>query len=121
MSVRLNELLDQGAAIGDSEYEKARIAASALRDAFSAFITRYDAVITPPAPGEAPATLEETGNPAFCTIWTLLGVPAITIPVGLGPSGLPLGLQIVGAALADDRLLGVAAWCEAHLPFHGLP
>lgn len=84
-------------------------------------IAPFDALITPPAAGEAPATLEETGNPAFCTIWTLLGVPAITIPVGLGPGGLPLGLQIVGARGEDDRMLGVAAWCEAHLPFHALP
>jgi Asp-tRNA(Asn)/Glu-tRNA(Gln) amidotransferase A subunit family amidase len=119
MSIRLNELLDEGAAISEGEYERARNAASALRDAFAGFMTRYDAVLTPPAAGEAPATLEETGNPAFCTIWTLLGVPAITIPVGLGPAGLPLGLQIVGPTLADNRLLGVAAWCEAHLPFHG--
>jgi Asp-tRNA(Asn)/Glu-tRNA(Gln) amidotransferase A subunit family amidase len=121
ISPRLNELLDEGAAIAESEYEEARTRTSALREAFSAFIAAYDAVITPPTAGEAPPSLEETGNPAFCTMWTLLGVPAITIPVGVGPSGLPLGLQIVGAALADDRLLGIAAWCEAHLPFRGLP
>ena len=78
-------------------------------------------MITPPTAGEAPATLEETGNPAFCTIWTLLGVPAITIPVGHGPAGLPIGVQIVGARDADDSLLAVAAWCESHVPFHGLP
>ena len=120
ISARLNELLDEGAAIADAQYEEARASASTLRDLFSAFIARFDAVITPPTPGEAPPTREETGNPAFCTLWTLLGVPAVTIPVGLGPSGLPLGLQIVGPAMGDERLLAIAAWCEAHLPFHGL-
>ena len=60
--------------------------------------TKYDAIITPPATGEAPATLEQTGNPGFCSIWSLCGVPAVTIPVGFGPRGLPLGLQIVGTA-----------------------
>jgi Asp-tRNA(Asn)/Glu-tRNA(Gln) amidotransferase A subunit family amidase len=120
ISPRMNELLDEGAAIPQGRYEEALGAATALRHAFASFIAAYDAVLTPPAPGEAPPTLEETGNPAFCTIWTLLGAPAITIPVGLGPAGLPLGLQIVGERGADDHLLGVAAWCEAHLTFHGL-
>lgn len=120
MSVRFNELLDEGAAIGETEYQAALDAMRKLRLAFSALMVGLDAAITPPAPGEAPATRAETGNPAFCTIWTLLGVPAVTIPVALGPRGLPLGLQIVGSPREDDRALGVAAWCEAHLPFHGL-
>ena len=120
ISARMNDLLDDGAAIPQGEYEDALCAAAALRNAYASFVAPYDAVLTLPAPGEAPATLEETGNPAFCTIWTLLGVPAINIPVGLGPARLPLGLQIVGARGEDDHLLEVAAWCEAHLPFHGL-
>jgi Asp-tRNA(Asn)/Glu-tRNA(Gln) amidotransferase A subunit family amidase len=113
ISARFNELLDEGAAIGDSEYDAALDATQQLRREFARTIRSYDAIITPPAAGEAPATLEQTGNPAFCTIWTLLGVPAITIPVGVGPAGLPLGLQIVGPNGADDRTLGIAAWCES--------
>jgi Asp-tRNA(Asn)/Glu-tRNA(Gln) amidotransferase A subunit family amidase len=120
ISARMNELLDEGAAIPHGQYEEALGTATALRRAYASFVAAYDAVLTLPAPGEAPPTLEETGNPAFCTIWTLLGAPAITIPVGLGPAGLPLGLQIVGARGEDDHVLGVAAWCEAHLAFHGL-
>jgi len=38
------------------------------------------------------------------------------IPTGLGPSGLPLGLQLVGARGADRRLLAAAAWAESLLP-----
>ena len=120
MSSRFNELLDEGAAIALRDYEAALREASALREAYSGIVGNFDAIITPPAAGEAPATLEETGSPAFCTIWTLLGVPAITIPVDLGPAGLPLGLQIVGSHARDNDLLGAAAWCEAHLPFRGL-
>jgi Asp-tRNA(Asn)/Glu-tRNA(Gln) amidotransferase A subunit family amidase len=120
MSPRMNELIDAGAAISDVDYRNALEAANLLRRAYASYMRAYDAVITPPTAGEAPATLDETGNPAFCTIWTLLGVPAINIPVGIGPAGLPLGLQIVGARDDDDRLLAVAAWCEAHIPFHGL-
>ncbi|HYH40450.1 MAG TPA: amidase [Burkholderiales bacterium] len=118
MSARLNALLDQGAAISHPQYEDALHAAETLRAAYSDATAGFDAILTPPAAGEAPATLEETGSPAFCTIWTLLGVPAITIPVARGPRGLPLGLQVCGAFMEDDRALGAAAWCEAHLPFH---
>jgi amidase len=52
-------------------------------------------------------------------MWTLLGVPAITIPTGLGPTGLPLGLQMVGSGSRDDDLVAVAAWAQVHLPFEG--
>lgn len=120
MSARFNELLDEGAALSSADYRGALAATHELRRDFPRVVSGYDALITPPAPGEAPATLEETGSPAFCTIWTLLGVPAITIPVGLGARGLPIGLQIVGRAGEDDRTLAVASWCEAHLPFRGL-
>jgi Asp-tRNA(Asn)/Glu-tRNA(Gln) amidotransferase A subunit family amidase len=120
MSVRFNALLDEGASIGESAYRDALRLGQALREDYAAFMRAYDAVLTPPAAGEAPPLTEETtGSPAFCTIWTLLGVPAITIPVGLGPSGLPLGLQIVGAWSRDDELVGIAAWAEGHLPFRG--
>ncbi|MEJ5212042.1 MAG: amidase family protein, partial [Burkholderiales bacterium] len=78
-----------------------------------ALFERFDALLTPAATGEAPATLEHTGDPVFCTLWTLTGLPAISLPSGFGPSGLPLGAQLVGPYLRDSRLLAVAQWCEA--------
>jgi hypothetical protein len=70
----------------------------------------------------APATLERTGDPVFCTIWTLVSVPALTLPVGLGPLGLPPGLQIVGTPEGDARLLHVARWIEQAVAFAtGIP
>ena len=82
------------------------------RRELDAFLGAFDGVITPPALGEAPADLTQTGDPAFCTIWSLCGVPAVTIPTGRGPAGLPLGLQVVGPRFADDRVLSVARWCD---------
>jgi Asp-tRNA(Asn)/Glu-tRNA(Gln) amidotransferase A subunit family amidase len=120
MSARFNALLDEGQAIGAAQYEDTLVKARALRAAYSEFIANCDAVITPPAPGEAPRALDQTGDPAFCSIWSLLGAPAVTIPVGLGPRGLPLGLQVVAKYGGDDTALAVAAWCEARLPFGGL-
>ena len=84
-------------------------------------MNRYDAVLTLPARGEAPATLTHTGDPVFCTVWTLCGAPAITLPAGLGASGLPLGLQLIGGYLQDARLLQVAQWCGLRLGFHHSP
>ncbi len=81
------------------------------------WLSAFDAVISPPATGAAPEGLHATGDAACCTLWSLVGYPAITIPIGRAPNGLPLGMQIAASAGADDALLGVAAWCEAQLPF----
>ncbi|HYA20605.1 MAG TPA: amidase [Burkholderiales bacterium] len=120
ISAVLNAFLDEGAGIPDSAYQDALHFREQLQQDLRAFFKVFDAIITPPANGEAPATLESTGDPAFCTIWTLCGVPAVTIPTGLGPQRLPLGLQIVGAYQDDDKLLAIANWCEERLPFSGL-
>ena len=115
MSAPFNQLLDEGAAMAEADYLAALDATRLLRLSFENVLEGYDALITPPAAGEAPATLAQTGDPSFCTIWTLLGAPAITIPVGRGPAGLPLGLQIVGGVGANERVVAAAAWCESLL------
>ncbi len=120
ISARLNAFLDEGAGIAEARYRAALATRARLQQEFARFIGGCDALVTPPATGEAPATLEQTGDPTFCTIWTLLGVPTVAIPVGLGPRGLPLGLQIVGASCGDDATLAAAAWCEQVFPFEGL-
>ncbi len=76
---------------------------------------RYDAIITPSAPGEAPLGLGATGNPVFCAPWTFLGTPAISLPMMTGANGLPLGVQLVGRAGEDGRLLRTARHFMASL------
>ena len=76
---------------------------------------RFDALIAPSAPGEAPKGLEATGDPVFNRMWTLLGNPCVTLPCAKGPNGLPVGVQFVGALGEDDALLGVCAWAESRL------
>jgi Asp-tRNA(Asn)/Glu-tRNA(Gln) amidotransferase A subunit family amidase len=112
LSERLNALIDEGLSISDAEIEAALARRLQLNGEMRAILGRFDAILTPPASGEAPATLEHTGDPVFCTLWTLTGLPAVTLPSGFGPNGLPLGVQLVGAYLRDDRLVGVAKWCE---------
>jgi len=79
----------------------------------------FDAIVTPAAPGEAPRGLATTGNPIFCTIWTYLGTPAVTLPLLVSPAGLPLGVQLVGRRDNDARLLRTAHWLERTLAAAG--
>jgi len=64
-----------------------------------------EVIVTPSAPGEAPRGLAATGDPIFNRIWTMLGLPCVTFPIGTGPQGLPLGIQIVGERDRDEALL----------------
>lgn len=117
LSSEMNRLIDEGLLISDSAYHAALESRTRLRGELGEFMNRYDAVISLPARGEAPVTLAHTGDPVFCTIWTLCGAPAITLPSGLGAHGLPLGLQLVGGYLEDARLLQVAQWCSLQIGF----
>ncbi len=112
--------LAEGARIDHRVYAQALAARDRLIATFLDWASAFDAILTPPALGEAP-TPETTGDPRFCSRWSLLGAPAITIPTGLGPNRLPLGLQLVGAPGDDERLLAAAAWAEAMLPSIGAP
>ena len=112
ISQRLNALIDEGLDIGDADLARALERQRRFAQELDTFLGACDAIVTPPTPGEAPADLTQTGDPAFCTIWSLCGVPAVSIPTGCGPSGLPLGLQVVGARFGDDRALSVARWCD---------
>ena len=62
--------------------------------------------------GEAPAGLAVTGDPAFQAFWTILHVPTITLPTHRGPTGLPVGLQVVAPRYEDERLFACARWME---------
>lgn len=114
-SETLKAFLDLGGRTSTAKYQSALTLRRKLRKAFEAQMSTFDALLTIPTPGEAP-TLETTGDPRFCTPWTLIGAPAITIPTGLGPAGLPLGLQLVGRPGRDGELLRAAEWVAEHLP-----
>ena len=117
LSPTLRDFIAEGRETGAVVYLQALKLRLALKEELERFLEKYDALITPPTTGEAPATLEQTGNPCFCSIWSLCGVPAVTIPVGLGPRGLPLGLQIVGPRGKDGQALSSAHWCEGIFSF----
>ena len=113
-SREIRTLVEEGRSLPESHYREALERRRELATAYAHWCDGFDAVLTPPAVGEAPAK-DTTGDPRFCTRWTFLGVPAISIPTGRGPAGLPLGLQLVGTAGRDAELLAAAAWAETAL------
>jgi Asp-tRNA(Asn)/Glu-tRNA(Gln) amidotransferase A subunit family amidase len=113
LSEKLRALLERGRETRALDYQRAlRRIAPAVESLDELFQQRYDAILTPPALGTAPKGLGSTGDPVFCSIWTLLGMPAITAPLMQGENGLPLGVQLIGRKGYDARLLRTARWLE---------
>lgn len=110
MSASLREMIDRGGEIRAVDYMKALRDRSILIAALEEIFEWFDAILTPAAAGEAPKGLGSTGNPAFCTTWTLCGTPAITLPILQGANGMPLGAQLVGQHGDDARLMRTARW-----------
>ena len=106
----LREMIERGQKVLAVDYNRAVSQIPLLNRALDNLFEWYDAIITPATAGEAPVGLESTGNPIFCTLWTLCGVPAITLPLLQGANGLPLGVQLVGPQNDDGRLLRTARW-----------
>lgn len=110
ISDTLKPVIERARAISDETYAEAIKLGAAADDYFNSFFKDYDAILTPSAAGEAPKIGPTTGDPVFCTLWTLSGLPAITMPLLVGEHGLPIGVQLVGGAEEDDRLMRTANW-----------
>lgn len=115
ISPGLLERLEWGLGRDEAERAGAHAAFRSGQRAFPAAMDGLDILVTPAAPGEAPAGLERTGDPAFNFIWTSLHVPCVTVPAGSGPNGLPLGIQIVGRHGEDRSVLAWAQWVSSAL------
>jgi Asp-tRNA(Asn)/Glu-tRNA(Gln) amidotransferase A subunit family amidase len=111
LSASLRGRIESGHAVPAYDYLRARAGAARLAAGFAElFEQRYDALLTPATFGTAPAGLESTGDPAFCSLWTLAGMPALALPLMQGANGLPLGVQLVGPREGDARLLRTGRW-----------
>ena len=87
--------------------------ASDCRRRLHALCEDGEVLVTVSAPGEAPRGLASTGDAVFCRLWTLLVPPCLHLPVSRGPSGLPLGVQLVAPDGDEGALLGAAEWMLA--------
>jgi Asp-tRNA(Asn)/Glu-tRNA(Gln) amidotransferase A subunit family amidase len=114
LSPALRQQLERGRAISALEHQRALARVPRLLEALDDWFARFDAIVTPATPGVAPGA-ETTGDPTFCTFWSLTGLPALSLPLLSGAGGLPLGVQLVGARSRDARLLRTARWLQRRL------
>ena len=110
LSANLRALIEAGQKTLAVDYNAAVERIATFNDELEGIFDAYDAILTPSTPGEAPVGLDSTGDPAFCTIWTLCGVPALNLPLLQGPNGMPLGAQLVSHKGDDARLFRNARW-----------
>jgi Asp-tRNA(Asn)/Glu-tRNA(Gln) amidotransferase A subunit family amidase len=89
--------------------------AEQARRAAREWASSFDAILTLPAPGQAPRGLSSTGSAMFNALWTQLHMPCLILPAGSSPDGLPVGVQLVARRHADEALLEVALWVEGRL------
>jgi Asp-tRNA(Asn)/Glu-tRNA(Gln) amidotransferase A subunit family amidase len=114
-SQTLQDFIAEGRKVTATRYLEALSQAKQYGASLADFFDYYDAILTPAATGVAPKGLGATGDPAFCSLWTLTGLPAISLPILQGENGLPLGVQLVGPMGRDARLLRTAKWLLNHL------
>ena len=115
ISDTLKPVITRARQITKTEYEDALAVKASAESFFADFFVEFDAIIAPSAAGEAPVFGEGTGDPIFCTLWTLAGLPCVTLPLLMGDNDLPIGVQLIGPVEKDDRLLRTARWLQNHL------
>ncbi len=113
LSPLLAAQIERGRQVSALAYQRALARIAVLNQGFDGVFGAFDAILTPAATGTAPEGLASTGDPVFCTLWTLCGMPAISLPLMQGENGLPLGVQLVAARGGDARLLRTANWLVA--------
>ena len=110
LSETLRVMLERGNEVRAVDYNRALEWIPRLNALLGEAFAWADALITPATMGTAPRGLDSTGSPVFCTLWTYLGVPAISLPLFEDDEGMPFAVQMVGARGDDARLLRTANW-----------
>lgn len=110
ISERLGRSIEKGIAVSWEQYRSATDLVLKWRRDFAVYTHDCDAVLAPCVPGEAPKGLDDTGDPKFQELWTLLHLPTLALPTHCGENGLPIAIQLVGRCFDDGALLDVADW-----------
>ena len=115
ISDTLKPIIERGRKISKGEYEYALDVMGQTESFLAEFFLDYNAILTPSSTGEAPLLNEGTGDPAFCTLWTMAGLPCVNLPLMVGGNGLPIGVQLIAGYEEDDRLMRTANWLLTEL------
>jgi Asp-tRNA(Asn)/Glu-tRNA(Gln) amidotransferase A subunit family amidase len=110
ISDRLRKRIELGRAMPHAEYVAALRLGESCRTRLPTLCEDVDVLLAPSADGEAPRGLDDTGDPGFQAIWTVLHVPALTMPTHRGPNGLPVGIQLIAQRHEEPRLFACAHW-----------
>ncbi len=110
ISAKLQAVVQRGRSYSNQQYAESLAMVGGAENFFASFFHDYDAVLAPSSAGEAPLKSEGTGDPVFCTVWTVAGLPCVNLPLLSGTAGLPVGVQLIGPAERDDRLMRTANW-----------
>jgi Asp-tRNA(Asn)/Glu-tRNA(Gln) amidotransferase A subunit family amidase len=108
LSPRLQGIVQAGLAVTPEQYDQAQAVIARCRAQLAEVFQDVDVLLAPSAAGAAPVGLDNTGDPVFCRIWTVLHTPTVNIPAGLAPNGMPVGLQVVGPVGEDAFTLAAA-------------
>lgn len=100
--------MQNGVETSYEDYREATMRLEVLKREVDAALADYDAVLCPAAPGEALEGHSRTGSAIFNSLWTMLGTPAVTLPLWTGPQGLPMGMQLISGRTRDRQLFDVA-------------
>ena len=111
LSTPARERLARAEAMSLDDYRGLIDQRASTRKTYAALAAECDACITLSAPGPAPLGLASTGDASFAVPASLLGVPAISLPL-FRLDGLPLGLQVMGFEHRDAAAFAAAAWIE---------
>ena len=110
LSEQAKAAVKNGRAHSEEKYTQALDMLAVMDDYYTEVFNDCDAIIAPSANGEAPLKESGTGDPIFCTLWTFSGLPALSLPLLVGDTELPIGVQLIGAVEGDDRLMRTASW-----------
>jgi Asp-tRNA(Asn)/Glu-tRNA(Gln) amidotransferase A subunit family amidase len=115
LSAQMVRTCEAGTLVSRAQYVRALMQVERSRVEVEASFADVDVLVTPATPGEAPAGLDYAGDPRFQELWTLLHVPAMTLPTHRGPNGLPVGIQLLVQRYREAQLFAVARWISDRL------